>query len=57
MYGWFVLIKEYSDLTKDNWDRCWKTDISTFFAVVAFLREHARRQEEEMKKWQRKYGK
>ena len=49
------LMKDYCDFTLTKFNDIWNINIVEFFQFVAFIKEHKRRETEEMKKYMRKF--
>ena len=49
------MIKEVSDLTRFDFDKCWELDIYMFFNYLAFSKDRAQKREEMLKKEMAKY--
>lgn len=55
-YGWFAIMKEVSDMTKIDWERCWQLTIGEFFTYLSFTRAYNERQEQMLKEYKAKNG-
>lgn len=54
LYAIMALIKDYSDFTHIDWDRTWEKNINEFLNTIAFIKEYKRREQEAIKKAQKK---
>lgn len=51
LYGYLILVKMYSDLTKTPWDDIWEKGICEFLSVITFNIRYKREEEEHLKQW------
>lgn len=53
-YWILSLMKTYADFTNNRFEDIWDKNVIEFFNMIAFIKEYKRREQEEIKKLQRK---
>ena len=55
MYNWLCMLKRVSDLTKLDFDNCWKLGIFEFFNYLAFDVSYRREEEKQLDQWRKSH--
>lgn len=46
-------MKTYSDFTNTKWGEVWDVNIIEFFQMIAFIKEYKRKEQEQIRKYQK----